>query len=65
MDKVDLHSSSREEFMQDVIAEVKGDLTKGYSLEGLLEYLFDKAYLKGEVDHRQFIDKIREKMSNH
>jgi hypothetical protein len=59
--KIDLHSSSKEEYKQDVIAKIKEDFAKygEESLGGLLDYLFDKAYLKGEVDERQFRDKIQ------
>jgi hypothetical protein len=62
--KIDLHSSSREEYKQFYITTVKEDLSKyPDQLDAILDYLFDQAYLKGEVDQRQFIDKIRAKVS--
>ncbi|MGG3471525.1 hypothetical protein ABES02_29175 [Neobacillus pocheonensis] len=62
---IDLHQSTQVEHKQRSLAAVKEDFEKHgmERLDDLLEYLYEIAYLKGQVDERQFIDKIRSHVS--
>lgn len=63
--KVDVFSSTKEEHKQACITYVKETLKESGPnlLDHLLEFVYEKGYLKGEVDERQREEELRNKYS--